>query len=40
MTKRIRKRELGETTDHAIERHLADWPEDLAAELVVVGWAE
>ncbi len=33
-------RELGETADQAVERHLAARPEDMAAELVVVGWQE
>ena len=33
-------RELGETADQVVKRHLADRPEDLAAELIVVGWAE
>ena len=31
-------REQYETADQAIERHLADRPDDLAAELVVIGW--
>ena len=33
-------RELGETAELAVERHLADRPEDTAAELVVFSWAE
>ena len=33
-------RELGEAAAQAVERHLAARPEDLAAELVVVGWQE
>ncbi len=32
-------RNSGETADQAVERHLAGRPEDLDAELVVVGWA-
>ena len=31
-------RNSGETADQTVERHLADRPEDLTAELVVVGW--
>ena len=30
----------GEAAGLAVERHLADRPEDLTAELVVVGWQE
>ncbi len=33
-------RDLGETADQAVKRHLADRPEDLAAELLVFSWAE